>query len=163
MWVVLPAGQRASYCGDAVGTKAVLVPACPRSRLTSPCFLILMTINRFLSVSALLLQGRDRKREKRARESEQASKQDSEGPLIENSWQLIRGKGDPVYCTDRVGMCGQMMMTGSMTTLPLSVPAKTHHHWLTDCLPAYWLTLFSRKNTGFGILFHDCAFTVCYI
>lgn len=58
-------GQGASCCGDAEGTRAVWVPACPRSRLTSPCFLILMTINCFCSMSALQLQGRDRKRGKK--------------------------------------------------------------------------------------------------
>lgn len=131
-----------------------------------------MTINCFLSVSALLLQGRDRKREKKEQGSQ--NKQENKivrerkrGPLIENSWQLIRRKGDPVYCTDRVGMCGQMMMTGSTTTLPLSVLAKTHHHWLTDWLPACILAsllVFQKKNTAFGKLFHDCDFTIlCYI
>lgn len=115
----------------------------------APCFLILMTINRFCSVSALLLQGRDRKREKKEqgsqnKQAKEIVRERERGPLIENSWQLIRGKGDPVCCTDRVGMCGQMMMTGSMTTLPLSVPAKTHLHWLTACMLAN-LLVFQKK------------------
>lgn len=55
------------------------------------------------------------------------------GPLIENSRQQIRGEGDPVCCTDRAGMCGQMMMTGPVTALPLCVSAKAHLRPLSAC------------------------------
>lgn len=73
-----PGGHRAPTNADAQHIRAVQVPACPRSRLTSPCFLILMTINRFCCVSALKLEGSDRKRGGKVRESEWGSERERE-------------------------------------------------------------------------------------
>lgn len=132
-------------CVVEAGARAPWVRTSPGSHLMSPRLLIFMAINRFCWVSAVSASnegqeaGKDGARESvqaggkivRERETERERERERErGPQTENSWQLIGGKGDPVYCTDRTGMCSQMMRTGSMATLPLSVLAKTHHHQL---------------------------------
>lgn len=80
-------GQKVSCYGDAIGSRDVWVPACPRSRLTSPCFLILMSINHFCSVSASRKgqEGREKYRKKRAESpyKRQSRREIEREPLIE--------------------------------------------------------------------------------
>lgn len=137
-------------------------PACPRSRLTSPCFLILMNINRFCSVSALQLQGRDRKREKRAREWE--SQRDSEGErkrASDRKFLTADKREKEIQFTAQIGQecAARWWWLGPWLRCPyLCLP----RHITTGCLHASQPPRFPEKY-WIGALLHDCAFSSLWI